>query len=178
MNTKTLDLSNAKKTALVGMMSALICVCGPLSVPIGLIPVSLVPLAIFLSTNILGKKYGTLSCVVYVLIGLAGVPVFAGFTAGPAKLLGPTGGYILAYPIMAYISGLLLERSKNIFLNMLGCLAALIVAYAIGTVWLSFQASMTFAAALLVAVVPFVPFDIVKIVIAVLLGKTVRERIV
>ncbi len=177
MNTKTLTLSSTKNLALTGMMAALISICGPLTIPIGPIPVSLVPLAIFLSVCILGKNLGTLACVVYILIGLTGLPVFSGFSGGIGKVLGPTGGYIIAYALMAYIAGIFIEKSSNIYLHMLGCLLGLIAAYAIGTVWLSAQASMSLRAALFAAVIPFIPFDLVKIVIAVILGKKIKERL-
>ncbi len=177
MNTKTLSLSSAKNIAIIGVMAAIICICGPLSVPIGVIPVSLTPLAVFLTVYIIGKNSGTIAYIVYLLIGLVGLPVFSGFTGGPGKLLGPTGGYIIAFILMAYIAGILIEKFHNVIVQMLGCLAGLITAYIIGTIWLAVQASMTIPAAIAVAVLPFIPFDIIKIVIAVLLGKEIRKKL-
>ncbi|MCR5799341.1 MAG: biotin transporter BioY [Lachnospiraceae bacterium] len=168
---------SAKNMALIGMMTAIICICGPLSVPIGPIPVSLTPLAIFLTVCIIGKNKGTFATILYLLIGLVGLPVFSGFTGGPGKLLGPTGGYLVSFFLMAYIAGIFIEKFDNVPLQMLGCLLGLTVSYTIGTIWLSFQASMSIKEALAVAVLPFVIFDLIKIVIAVLLGKAVRSRI-
>ena len=175
MQTKT--SVNVAHLALTALMAAVICICGPISVPIGVIPVSLTPLAVFLTVYILGKHLGTVAYLVYLLIGLVGIPVFSGFTGGPAKILGPTGGYIISFILMAYIAGFFIEKFNNFIMQMFGCLIGLIVSYAIGTVWLSFQASMSIPAALLAAVIPFIPFDIVKIIIAVLLGKEIKKKL-
>ena len=77
--------------AVTALMAAALCVLGPLSVPIGAIPISLSNFVICLTAWLLGPKFGTLSVAVYLLIGLVGVPVFSGYGAGIAKLAGPTG---------------------------------------------------------------------------------------
>ena len=78
-------------------MTAVICVLAPFSLPIGPVPISLTNLAIYFVLYMLGVKRGTISYLVYLLIGLVGVPVFSGFTSGPGKLFGPTGGYLIGY---------------------------------------------------------------------------------
>ena len=80
--------------AVTALMAAALCVLGPLSVPIGAIPISLSNFVICLTAWLLGPKFGTLSVAVYLLIGLVGVPVFSGYGAGIAKLAGPTGGHL------------------------------------------------------------------------------------
>ena len=75
-------------------MAAVTCILAPLSVPIGPVPISLTNFAIYLSLYLLDWKKGTLSYLIYLLLGLVGLPVFSGFTGGLAKLAGPTGGYI------------------------------------------------------------------------------------
>ncbi len=177
MNTKRKLLSTAD-IALTGVMTALICICGPLSIPIGPIPVSLTPFTVIFSVYILGRFRGTLACFVYLLIGLIGLPVFSGFTGGVGKLFGPTGGYLFSFALMAFIAGLFIDKFSNIFIQMLGGMVGMLVSYAIGTVWLSVQAFMTISQALSVAVIPFIPFDMVKIVLAVLLGKAVKGQLV
>ena len=86
-----------KQLALVGLMTAVICVLGPLAlnIPVSPVPISLGTLAIYFVVSVLGMKLGTISVIIYILLGLAGVPIFAGFTSGPGKLFGPTGGYII-----------------------------------------------------------------------------------
>ena len=85
--------------ALIAVMAAITCILGPLSIPIPIspVPISLTNLAIYLTVCLLGWKFGTISYLIYLLIGIAGLPVFSGFSSGFAKLLGPTGGYLIGY---------------------------------------------------------------------------------
>ena len=83
--------------AVTAVMAAVLCVLGPLTVPIGAIPISLANFVICLTAWLLGPKFGTLSVVIYLAIGLIGVPVFSGYGAGLAKVAGPTGGYLVGY---------------------------------------------------------------------------------
>jgi biotin transport system substrate-specific component len=158
----------------IAIMAAVICILGPVSIPIGLIPVSLTPFTVFLTVYILGQKLGTISYLIYLLIGLAGVPVFSGFAGGPGKLFGPTGGYLLAFAVMAWIAGAFYDKTQKIWLHIIGSIIALIVCYALGTLWLAWMAHMHIVNALEVAVLPFIGFDIIKIFAAVFLGKAVK----
>lgn len=172
MNTKT------KNMAVTAVMTALICVVAPISIPVGPIPVSLATLALYFTVYILGTKKAVTAVILYLLIGLAGLPVFSGFSAGPAKLMGPTGGYLLGYIPMVLISGLVIERHyRNRLLSAAGMAAATAVLYAIGTGWLAFSAKMTLEAALAAGVVPFIPLDMIKIVIAAILGPVLKSRL-
>ena len=110
--------------ALVAIMTALTCILAPFSLPIGPVPISLTNLVIYFSLYLLGWKLGTLSYVIYLLIGLVGVPVFSGFTAGPAKLFGPTGGYLIGFIPMAIIAGIVIDKYTEKWLL---CLLAMIV---------------------------------------------------
>ena len=160
------------------LMAAVLCVLGPLVIPIGPVPISLVPLAIFLSVYILGTKKGTIAVLLYLFIGAVGLPVFSGFAGGFGKIAGPTGGYLLGYIFMALIAGWFIHRFYDrIAIQFLGMLLGLAVLYAFGTAWLSISAGMTFKAALAAGVIPFVAFDIVKIIISIVLGRTIKNRI-
>ena len=110
MKNKKLTTYQMSVTAL---MAAAMCVLGPLTVPIGAVPISLANFVICLTAWLLGPKFGTLSVAVYLLIGLVGVPVFSGYGAGIAKLAGPTGGYLVGYLLLAFIGGLFIEKSKG-----------------------------------------------------------------
>ena len=173
--------SSANKTktmALIGVMAAVTCILGPLSVPIGQIPISLTNLVIYFTVFVLGIWAGTGSYGIYLLLGAVGLPVFSGFAGGLGKLLGPTGGYLIGFIFMALIGGAVIELShRNIFLTMLGWVVGTAVAYAFGTVWFVYLMKCSVTYALTVCVYPFIGFDIVKIVIATLLGKTVRYAI-
>ena len=164
--------------ALIGVMAAVTCILGPLSIPIGPVPISLTNLAIYFTVCILGMKYGTISYCIYLLLGLIGLPVFASFTAGPAKLFGPTGGYLIGFIFLALISGAFFDRwLKNLPLCFLGMMLGTIVCYAFGTAWLAHLTGMSFGAALAAGVLPFIPGDLLKMVLALFFGPQLRKRL-
>lgn len=161
------------------LMAAVICVLGPLSIPIGVVPISFSSLAIFFALYAIGMKYGTISYAVYLLIGLCGVPVFSGFSGGPAKLFGPTGGYLIGFIFMAVISGWFIDRYlEKRMMCLLGMILGTLVLYLFGTVWLAYQAELSFMAALAAGVIPFIVGDLAKIGIALFVGPQIRKRLV
>lgn len=158
------------------LMAALMCVLCPLSVPIGPIPISLSILVILLTVYVLGTWRALVSYTVYLLLGAVGMPVFSGFQGGFAKLAGPTGGYLAGFWLMILVAGIIMEKGKrNLLLTILGMLVGVAIDYAVGTAWFVFQTESTVVHALDVCVYPFIPFDVAKIVIAVLLGSVVYK---
>ena len=173
------EKSSVYKMAMIGVMAAVICILGPLSIPIGVVPISFTNLAIYLSLYTLGMKKGTISYIIYMLIGFIGIPVFSNFSGGPSKLLGPTGGYIIGFIFMALIAGFFIDSFfEKWYLCFIGMVLGTIVCYAIGTAWLAHQANMQIAAALSVGVIPFIPGDLVKIAISSFAGPQVRKRLI
>jgi len=170
---------NTRQLTLVGVIAAVICILGPLSLPIGIVPISLTNLAIYFSVYALGGKRGTLSYIVYLFIGLVGLPVFSGFSGGFPKLFGPTGGYLIGFIFMAFISGIFIDKFSNkIYMCFLGMVLGTIVTYIFGSAWLAYEAHIGFNKALAVGVLPFIPGDIVKMVIASLIGPQIRKRLI
>lgn len=162
----------------VALITAVICVLAPLSVPIGPVPVSLGVFGVYLGVYILGAKKGTISVILYLLIGLVGIPVFSGFSGGVGKLLGPTGGYLIGYIPMALIAGYFIDRYyRKPVVQFLGMFLGLAVLYVFGTLWLSHQAALDLPAAFAAGVIPFIPFDIAKIVVSIILGRAVRTSL-
>ena len=160
------------------LMAAALCVLAPLSVPVGVVPISLATLVIYLDVYILGGRMASLSCVIYLLIGLIGIPVFSGYSAGPAKLFGPTGGYLFGYLFLAFLSGIFIEKfPKNLPLQIIGMVAGTAVLYAFGTCWLALEMGLDAKAALMAGVIPFLPGDAVKIGITALIGPVIRRRL-
>lgn len=177
---KSNSTTNSKvyQLAIIGVMAAVICVLGPLSIPIGLVPISFTILAIHITLYTLGTKKGTLSLLTYLLVGLVGVPVFSGFSSGPSKLLGPTGGYLIGYIFMALIAGFFIDRFfSKWYLCVAGMVLGTAVCYLFGTAWLAYQANMSASAALAAGVIPFIAGDLVKIAIAALIGPQIRKRL-
>lgn len=167
-----------KNITIIGLMAAIMCIMGPLSIPI---PVSPVPLsfgllAVYLTVYILGTKKGAISICIYILLGLAGLPVFTGFGAGIGKVLGPTGGYLVGYVFVALISGFFIDKwQTNYGLVFAGMLLGTAVLYLFGTIWLAIQGNMSFLAALAAGVLPYIPFDVAKMIITMLIGIPTRK---
>ena len=97
-----------KQMVLIALMTAVTCVLGPLSIPLPFspVPISLTNFAIFLAIFVLGMKSGTISFIIYLLLGAIGVPVFSSFRGGLQVLAGPTGGYLIGFIFLALIMGL------------------------------------------------------------------------
>ena len=170
-----------KDMTMIALMTALICVAGPLSISIGPIPLTLSNFAVYLAAAVLGAKLGPLAVALYLLIGAVGVPVFSGFTGGVGKLIGVTGGYLVGYVPGAFIGGLAVkpgqrEPEKKWLLPL--CLAlGTAVIYVLGTAWFMLQSGNSLAASLGMCVIPFLPGDAIKIVAATLLAWPVRKAI-
>lgn len=180
--------STKKKTGRFGVRSMAMCalfaaitaVLSQIVIPIGPVPISLSTLAVFLAGGLLGARDGTVSQLIYVLLGIVGVPVFSGFSGGLGKIAGPTGGYILGYIFMALVIGLLIPHCRNRLRYILPVFVlGLIVCYAFGTVWYMVLTHTGIGAAMMTCVIPFLPGDAAKIALAgvltVKLSKPVRK---
>lgn len=176
MNKEQLKLRSMIVTAL---FAAIIGVMAQLTIPLPLVPITGQTLAIGLAATILGSRYGTLSVILYLIIGSAGVPVFAEFSAGVSKLVGPTGGFLVGFIPTAFIIGLYMEKLgftlKNaIIANIIGMLITL----SFGTAWLKFSLDMSWIAAFGSGFTPFLIVGVIKAVLASWVGIIVRNRLV
>lgn len=150
----------------MALMVAASALCAWITIPLT-VPITMQTFAVFFSLEYFGGKKGTLVILLYIFLGLTGLPVFAGFAGGMGYLLGPTGGYILGF----VVSGMLFCLFEKIgstkktrrFAYKLICLAA---CYFVGTVWFSHVTGTKLAAALLICVLPFVIPDVIKIALA------------
>ena len=165
---------------IIGVMAALICVAGPLSIQIGPVPISLATFAVYLAGAILGWKKGPLAVAIYLLIGCVGIPVFSGFSGGFSRLAGVTGGYLVGYLPCALITGLGVSdppAQKPVWLLPLCMLTGTAVLYALGTAWFMVQTGNSLGASLGMCVIPFLPGDAAKIVAATLIATPVRRAV-
>ena len=171
--------SSTRTITLTALMAAVLCLAGPLAlaVPFSPVPISLATMAVCFSVCILGWKSGTLSVLIYLLIGLCGLPVFSGFSGGVAKLAGPTGGYLVGYLFLALISGWFFCNFRRPAAWMAGMILGTAACYLTGTVWLCFQAHLTFSQGLLMGVIPYIPGDIVKMLLVLVIGPAVKKRL-
>ncbi len=161
------------------LMTALVCVIAPFSVPLpGEVPLSLANLMLLLAVCLLGVRLGTVCAVLYLLLGLVGVPVFAGFGAGLGKLLGPTGGYLLGYVPMVLLAGCIVRGNRARWgVRLLGLLLGMAVDYLIGTLWFCYVTGTGVSAALLACVLPFLPGDILKALLLCYVAPKVRGAV-
>ncbi|MFR3344509.1 MAG: biotin transporter BioY [Anaerobutyricum sp.] len=90
----------SRPVTMCAIMAALMCILGPMSIPIGAVPISFTNLVIYLTVYLLGAKKGCISYLIYMLLGVVGLPVFSGYTGGIAKLAGPTGGYLVGFILL------------------------------------------------------------------------------
>lgn len=170
---KAVDIRSLSACAL---MAALTAVCSQIQIPLPMVPVNLALFAVHLSGALLGAKRGTLSMAVYALLGLIGIPVFAGFKAGPAALFGRTGGYIIGYLFCAAAVGLLMKRGPFTFRRLcLSMAAGVAVCYLFGTLWFMALTKMGLMTSLTYCVFPFLPGDAVKIVLAAVLSLRLKQ---
>jgi biotin transport system substrate-specific component len=170
---KTTDMV---KTA---VFAALICVLAPFALPVGPVPVSLATFAVYVAAAVLGKKHGVIAVLIYILLGMAGVPVFAGFSGGAQKLFGLTGGYIIGYLPLAFIAGLFAEkRPFGKASAAVGMVLGTLVLYIFGTAWFVIQSGSALVTALGLCVLPFLPGDAAKIAVSSVLVPVIRARTV
>ena len=173
---------NAKKRTLrlitAALFTAITAVLSQTAIPTPFdVPLTLQTFAVFLAVGVLGGKRGSLSVLIYILLGAVGIPVFAGFSGGFGILLGSTGGYIIGFLFSALLMwGMEALLGKKTWVLGLSMVLGLIVCYAIGTVW--FMAVYTknsgpvgLAAVLSWCVIPFIIPDLIKIALALVLSK-------
>ena len=165
------------------LMAAVTAVAAQISVPLFPVPFTLQVFAVILSGLWLGSRYGALSQAIYVLVGAVGVPVFAQFSGGLAVILGPTGGYLVSYPVAATVAGLAARaardasRRRALWTSFLWGCAGLAVIYAVGAIWLSVVTELPLAVALAQGVLIFVPFDLIKVALAALVAVATAPAI-
>lgn len=171
---------SVKNMVMIAALAAVICILAPfsLSIPISPVPISLTNLVLYVIIYVEGWKRASASYLVYLLVGLAGMPVFSGFGSGFGKMMGPTGGYLIGMFFMTIIGGYVVEKTSRWYLQLAGMIAATLIDYALGTAWMGYTLEMSFGAALAAGVIPFIPGDLVKMVIACIVGPMLRKRLV
>lgn len=160
------------------LFAAVICAAAPFVIMLlfSPVPLSLATFVIYIAAASINWKTGTLAVVLYLLIGMIGLPVFSGFTGGVQKLVGPTGGFLIGYIPCALVIGLLVDRFENKkWLYPVSMVLGTAVLYAFGTVWFMVSLKYTLAAALVACVVPFLLGDAVKIVLASVIAPALRK---
>lgn len=161
------------------LFAVIIALLAQVAIPLGPIPLTGQTFAIGLAATILGARHGTISVLVYIVLGAVGIPIFQGMTAGIGIIFGPTGGFIIGFIFNALLTGWLLEKTKftvpyAIVANILGAIVTLIF----GVLWLKVSTGLDWPAAFLTGMVPFIIPGIIKAVFAALLGILIRDRLI
>lgn len=168
----------------IALMSAVLCIVSPFAIPVPMspVPLSLATFGIYVTAMLLGAKRGAVCVLVYLLLGMAGLPVFSGFSGGPGVLFGPTGGYLIGYVPCVVVTGWMPERIPN-GKSGIGCVVSMClgtaICYLCGTAWflVVMIEGYTVAQALLVCVVPYLLFDIIKILVAAGVSSLIKRNL-
>ncbi len=171
--------SRLNKLLLSGLFAALIGVLSQVVIPLPFVPINLALFGVHLAGLLLGPLYGLFSVSIYLLMGILGVPVFASFGAGPGVLFGMTGGYLVGYALCVLIVGAL---SPRLFGGRAGgwwaaMLLGLLACYAFGTAWFMNLTGYNLVASLWACVIPFLPGDGVKMLLAALLYRRLKDKV-
>lgn len=174
---------STKNIALMAIFVALMAVCSWISLSFGQITFSLQTFAVFVTVGLLGLKRGTISVVVYILLGLAGVPVFAGFTGGIGVIAGYLGGFIVGFLPAAIIIGLIimLVKVEGEFKKMMVMFIAMLlgdaVCFLIGGIWFKNVLELDWASTFSLSMAPYIVPDIAKMLVAIIVINRVKAYV-
>lgn len=174
--------SRIKTMTTIAVSTAIICLLGPHAIPIPFspAPVALCMFGIYIAAYALGAKLAVAATGIYLLLGLAGVPVFSTTAGvGPGAFAGATGGYLIGYLPLAFFSGLFIEKfEKKYYMHVVGIVIGLAICYALGAPWLAHVVNYeNFWVGLLNGVLVFLPGDALKIVLAMVVGIPLRRAL-
>lgn len=171
---------STQELCMIGLWTAVIVVMAQISIPMPMgVPMTMQTFAITLAAVVLGSKNGAIATGIYVLLGAIGIPVFAGFSGGLNIVVGPTGGFIISFPIMAFIIGFGVEhknQSKAIFIGAI--IIGTIVNYIIGVMMFCIITGGSVMSGIAACVLPFIPTAIIKAILASVLGLKLKARLV
>jgi len=173
MDTKSKKLST-RQLCHIAIFVTLIAVMAQLTIPLPVIPLTLQTFAVPLAGAVLGAKKGAIAALVYLLLGAVGVPVFRSFTAGISLLLGPTGGYLLSFPIFAFIVGLGANTGKRVWLALALIVGSVINLFA-GMIQLSFVNQLDMHTAFMAGVFPFIIPELLKLLLVFIIAPRLRQ---
>lgn len=167
-------------TVMIALLTAITVVCSWITIPFSAVPFTMQTFAVFIATLILGPLKGTLCVVLYILLGIAGLPVFSSFQGGLAAISGATGGFILGFVFIPLVGGYFCGKfkGKTVF-SVTGLVLGQILCYSTGVLWYCYFCgnSASVGAVITVCVLPYVIPDFIKCILAIVVSKKVTAVI-
>jgi biotin transport system substrate-specific component len=160
-----------QKMTLTAVFAALLCICSQIVIPLGAVPITLQTAAVYIAALALGPANGTVAIALYLLLGAVGLPVYAGGTGGFGVLIGPLGGFLWGFLLVPVISGTLIRKlnQKKWISYVIALIPGFFVVFGLGVIWLKYALSLTWGAAMMAGVIPYLPGDFAKIAFAALI---------
>ncbi len=174
--------SSVYSVAQIGLTASLLAVCAYISIPFGVVPVTLQTFILYVAMGVFGTKKSCLSVFVYLLLGFVGLPVFSHFQNGLGVLMGATGGYLIGFLPLTFVSGFIIKKTgKKFFWLIAAFLLGTVVCYIFGSVWYMafYLKNVTvdvLRGVMTACVLPFVLPDILKSLMAAIVTRSVLER--
>lgn len=170
---------NTKRMIYISLCTAVLSIVSPFSIPLPFSPVpfTLSLLAIFVISAILEPKDACIAVVLYMLLGMVGLPIFSGFQGGIQKLVGPTGGYLIGYLAIVFCASFAYRLKGSRIYYIFGMLLGTVICYIFGSIWLSHQAGLTLMQALFMGVIPYIPADVIKLTAAAVVAPELVNRL-
>lgn len=175
--------SRTRKVVTCGLLVALLVVSCLFTIPFGLVPFTMQTAVIILIALMLPPKQAAACCLVYLLMGAIGLPVFSGMTGGFGKFLGPTGGFLVSYPIATATASFLRRLCEHkgmpqLIGDILACACIIVIADALGCLWFMVLTQSDPLTAFLVTDAPFIAIDCAKGAVAIVVAAAIRKGLV
>jgi biotin transport system substrate-specific component len=173
------DKISTKGIVYASLFGALTAAGAFIVIPMAPVPITAQTFFLNVAAILLGGPLGSISQFIYVMLGVVGIPVFAGGKAGLGVIFGPTGGYLLGFIIAAFVIGSVnrMKKSAGIFWHIFSMAIGMMIIYSLGSFQLSLVAKMSFHKAFVVGVLPFIPGDIIKILLAAIISSKLKGRV-
>ncbi|KUK83871.1 MULTISPECIES: biotin transporter BioY [Petrotoga] len=163
-----------RELSLIAIFVSLMCIGSQITIPLGPIPFTLQLLFVFLTGFLFPPRTAFAIQVIYLLLGVIGLPVFAGFSGGIVHILGPSGGFLVSFPLAAVCISFL--EFKKGFSDLLSGFLGLCIVYSTGWIWLGIYME-SLLLSFKVGILPFILFDLIKLIISIYLKKLIESRL-
>ena len=169
---------STRDLCIIAIFTAIIAALAQISVPTPYgISMTMQTFAIPLAGIVAGAKRGAIATLIYIFLGAIGIPVFAGFTGGMGIVFGMSGGFILSFPVLALIAGIAESKNNKVWL-VSGLFIGAVINFLCGMIWFSVVTSSNLRTAFMLSALPFIPTEIIKIVLVIVLGRQIKKSLI